>query len=292
MSQGQREKERKTFEVFLHANQSLKANIKDWHVQEEEDAFPDVLCKTQDGQDFAFELGKWLNREQISQDKKTERFEQDFMQAIGTQPENATDHIHCVLLSPRNDRLRFDSHDSEKLREELLRLIQETDRQWPNERHWQSPQGYHCLEFVCFPTLKKYLTEVWFIPRQSGTIRNEPLGIVIPWIQFKARGSSYSGESAREALRDIILKKSSHYGTSSEQGVNLLIHYGADAFCYNTPFMDTATPAFEGMVGFASQVVQDCSQEKDLPFEKVYLCNTLSSELEAYELFPQRLRCT
>ncbi|RMH03183.1 MAG: hypothetical protein D6704_12920 [Nitrospirae bacterium] len=81
------------------------------------------------------------------------------------------------------------------------------------------------------------------------------------------------------------------YGRSLNLQVHLLIYYGPDAFIHNTPFMDTQTPAFEGIAEFASQVVQAFSQERTLPFEKVYLCNTLSSELKAYEIFPQFLRC-
>lgn len=287
MSQTHREKVRMAFDAFLRACPALAAQLKSWCVQEEPGAFPDVLCKTQDGQDLGFELGEWINQGQISQNKKAERFQSDFIPAIGTQPENTTEHIHLVLLSPRDDRQRFNSSDSVKLREELLRLIQETDRQWPNEQHWQSPQGYHGREFVRFPTLGKYLSEVWFVPRKAGTIRNDPLGHGISWIRFKARGGSYSGESARKALRDIISKKASHYGSSSNLRVNLLIHYGADAYCYNTPFLDIRAPDFAGMAGFASQVVQACSQERDLPFEKVYLCHTLPPELEAYEILPE-----
>lgn len=97
----QKEKERQSFEAFLRAFPPLAAQIDRWHVQEDGGAFPDVLCKTKDGQDLGFELGEWINQGEISQNKKAERFESDFMQAIGMQPENTTEHIHCVLLSPR-----------------------------------------------------------------------------------------------------------------------------------------------------------------------------------------------
>jgi hypothetical protein len=288
----QKEKERKAFEVFLQACPSLAARIDCWRVQEEEGAFPDVLATLRDGQVLGFELGEWLHEEQVRQDKKTHQFELDILRAIGPQPENGTRNVHCVLLAPGNDRMGFDQQDREKLRQELINLIDETDQQWPKERHWQSPQGYHCKEFGRFPTLTRYLTEVWFVPRVTGKVKKEPRPPGIPWIHVEGRGGSYSGESARKALQAIISKKASHYGGSSSQGVHLLIHYGVDAFRYNTPFLDVTTPDFEAVAMFAGEVMQSCFLERQLPLEKVYLCNTLPSELEAYEIFPQVLRCS
>jgi hypothetical protein len=140
-------------------------------------------------------------------------------------------------------------------------------------------------------TLKKYLAGVWFVPRVTGAVTKKPRSPVIPWIDLKGRGGSYSGEPARKALRTIIIKKARHYGSSLGKRVHLLVHYGADAFSYNTPFLDITAPDFEAVAKFASEVVQSCHREQRLPFEKVYLCNTLPSELETYEIFPQLVRC-
>lgn len=288
----QKAKERKTFEAFLQAYPALEANISSWHVQEDEGAFPDVLTRLHDNQGLGFELGEWLHEEQIRQGKKTDQFRSDILGAIGRpQPENTTQHIHCVLLTAENDRMRFDGRDCKGLRNELFDLIKETDQQWPNERHWQDPPGYHCRELDRFLTLKKYLAEVWFVPRDTGKVKKKSRALGIPWIDLKGRGGAYSGGSAREALRAIISKKASHYGGSSGQLVYLLVHYGADSFSYNTPFLDITTPDFEAVAKFASEVVRSCFREQRLPFEKVYLCNTLPSELEAYEIFPQLVRC-
>lgn len=297
----QKEKERHAFEAFFQACASLGVQIgNNWRVQEEEGAFPDVLAELCDGGEIGFELGEWVHEDQIEQSKKTDQFAADVLHAIEPHPENTTQHIHCVSLAPRNDNPRFDRRDGEKLREEFFRLIQETDQQWPKERHWQSPPGYHCREFGQFPILGKYLAEVWFVPRVTGTVIKKPIPSEIPWIHVKGRGGSYSGEPARQALQVIISKKArhypskkaSHYGGSFGQLVNLLIHYGADAFTCNTPFSDDTTPDFAAVAKVASEVVQSCSRERQLPFERVYLCNTLAPKLEAYEIFPTLFKCS
>lgn len=286
----QKEKERQAFEAFLQTHPSLAAQTRTWRVQEEEGAFPDVVATLHNGQEIGFELGEWVRKDQISQNKKIDQFAVDIRRAIAPQPKNTTQHIHCAMLVPRNDTTRFTQRDGGTLREELFRLIQETDQQWPKEPHWQSTQGYHCKEFDHFPTLAKYLTKVWFDPRVTGQFKKRPKRHGIPWIDVMGRGGSYSGQPAREALRDIIVKKAGRYGIASGQRVDLLIHYGANALAYNTPFMDDTTPDFAAVAKVASEVVQSCSK---LPFKKVYLCNTLApSELEAYKIFPTLIKCS
>jgi hypothetical protein len=289
----QKEKERKAFEAFLQACPSLAVRIgNNWRVQEEEGAFPDVLATSKEGHVLEFELGEWIHEDQVRHAKMTDQFASDVLDAIRPQPENRTQHFHCLMLALRKDRMGFDRRDREKLREELVKLIHETDHQWLKEPHSQSPQGYPCREFARFPTLAKYLIEVWFVPRVRGKVTKEPRRSGIPWIDVEGRGGSYSGESARRALKAIILKKAIRYGGSSGKLVNLLIHYGADAFSYNTPFLDGTTPDFEAVAKVASEVMYSCFWERENPFEKVYLCNTLPFELEAYEIFPQLLRCS
>jgi hypothetical protein len=240
---------------------------------------------------LGFQLGRWLNQDQISQGKKADQFEADIRQAIEPQPQNQPQHIHLILLTQRNGRVRFEQQDSQKFRTELSDLIDKTDQQWLKERHWKSPQGYHCREFAGFPTVGKYLADVWFVPRAAGNVKKKRHLPGTPWILFKARGGSYSGKAAMEALRAIISKKASHYDSSSKQRVNLLIHYGADAFNYNTPYLDVDTPDFKSVAKAAAGEVQFCSKTQTLPFEKVYLCNTLPLELDAHEIFPKLLKC-
>ena len=292
----QKEKELQAFEAFLQASPSLAVQMgNNWCVQEAEGAYPDVLANLHDGQEIGFELGEWVHEDQIGHSKKTDQFAADILRAIEPQPKNTTQHIHCLMLVPRSDNTRFDQQDGGKLREELFRLIQGTDQQWPKERHWQSPQGYHCRGLDRFPTLARYLTEVWFDPRVTGKLKRTPRPHGILWIDVEGRGGAYSGESAREALQVIISKKASHYdggpyGGPSGQRVNLLIHYGADAFTYNTPFSDDTTPDFAAVARFAGEVVQSCSRGRQFPFERVYLCNTLAPKLEAYEIFPRLIK--
>jgi hypothetical protein len=292
VDRAQNEKEERAFHAFVRAHPALASGISSWKVKEEAGAFPDVDARLNAGQEIGFELGEWLDEDQTRQGKKADRFKTDLLNAIGRpQPGNWTKSIHCVLLAPKEEPVRYDFQDRDMFREELFQLIEKTDKQWPSKRHWQSPQGYHCREFGAFPTLAKYLDKVWFIPRATGKVKREPRHAGIPWIELEGRGGSYSGEPARKALKAIISKKASRYGSSSGKRVVLLIHYGANAFHYNTPFMDLITPDFGAVAKFASEVVQSCNQTRPLPFEKVYLCNTLPSELEAAELFPQLARC-
>ncbi|WP_454062254.1 hypothetical protein [Candidatus Nitrospira salsa] len=287
MLSSQKEKEWQAFKDFLEASPTLALQIENWHVQEADGSYPDIICVKQDGQEFGFELGEWIIEEQISQSIKIENFKCNVIRAIGEQPKNSMTHIKLVLLTHKNNQLRFISNDSEKLRKELFSLIKKTDLQWTNEPQWQSPGGYHCSNFAGYATLEKYLQEVWFLSENAG-ISRKPW---IPWIEFKGNAGSYSGEPARKALQDIIIKKIHHYGTSSEQQIHLLVHYGPSAFNHNTPFIDITTPDFQSIAKITSKVVQSCRQVQDIPFDRIYLCNTLSSELDAYEIFPQLAKC-
>ncbi|MGE3154485.1 MAG: hypothetical protein AB7G48_17850 [Nitrospiraceae bacterium] len=280
----QKEKEREAFEAFLRAYPSLASDIAGhWNVQDEAGAFPDVLATLKDGSKIGFELGEWLVEDEIAQGKRQEQLDSSIRETIGQQSDNKTKHIHSVLLAPKKECTRCDGHDRQSFREELLKLIEETDSHWPTERHDK--------DFSGLPTLGKYLGKVRFISRVKGMVTRQPKGPGMPWINVKSRGGSYSGESARAALQTIILKKAGHYGNIVRQPVSLLIHYGADALTYNAPFMDEITSRFQDVAKLASGIVGACSRRRQLPFDKVYLGNTLPFEQEAYEIFPELWRC-
>ncbi|MEX5212525.1 MAG: hypothetical protein NW703_00015 [Nitrospiraceae bacterium] len=110
----QKEKEREAFEAFLRAHPSLASDIAGhWNVQDEAGAFPDVLATLKDGSKIGFELGEWLVEDEIRQDKQYSRLASRIMDMIGRQPDNWTQHIHCVLLAPREDRGRCDGINRE-----------------------------------------------------------------------------------------------------------------------------------------------------------------------------------
>ena len=284
----QKEEERKAFESFLRAYASLGSEVK-WKQPNSE--FPDVVVTLRDGKEIDFELGRWLDEEQIQETKKTERVQLAISQAIGIQPENSTQHIHCVMISMRNDVTRFDSNDGEIFKSQLFDLIECTDQRWPNERHWHSPQGYHCTDFACYPTLDKYLAEAWYVPRQTGNSIRESRPHGIDWICFETGAKSYSSESALQALRSIVEKKAQHYGSASDRRVYLLIYYGFDAARYNTPWVDVHHEDFESVAREASKFVKSLSSEKKLPFEKVYLLHALLPDLKAFEIYPDLTEC-
>ncbi len=138
----QKAKERKAFEAFLRAYPGLAARICSWDVQEDEGAFPDVLVQLHGGQALGFELGEWVHEEQIKQGKKTDQFISAILSALGRpQPENKTQHIHCVLLTAKNDRIRFDERDCEQFRKELFDLTQRRTSNGPMNAIGSLPKG-------------------------------------------------------------------------------------------------------------------------------------------------------
>lgn len=207
-----REKEQQAFEAFLRAHPSLASRIASWQVQEDPNAFPDVLVTMKNGERRGYELGELLSEQQIAHSKKCDQVDSKIRDAIRPQPEHRPLHSHCGLLFPNYGNSRFDQRDREWFRKELFQLIHETDQQWPAERHWQSPQGYHCRDLAAFPTLAKYLVEVWFVPQVMGRSVKEPRPLGVPWIHVRSRAGSCSGEALRGLCQRLLRRKSNATG--------------------------------------------------------------------------------
>src|SRR5215813_9168854 len=158
--------EHAVFQAFLKAYPSFAKEI--GSIEQPDQLFPDIIAKLHDGSEVNFELAEWLDNQQMEQSKKIERLERDLLDALGEQGINGSDHIRCVMLVLQDDVRRFRQEDGAHFRNELFTLIDDTDRRWAFERHWQSAQGCICRQFPSFPTLTKYLRSVHFLPLRFG----------------------------------------------------------------------------------------------------------------------------
>jgi hypothetical protein len=272
------------FRAFLKACPSLARETVD--ITQPCQPFPDITAKLQAGSEIDFELGEWLDGQQMQQAKKIERLESSLLDALGEQGTSKSNHFRCVMLVLRDDALRFDPRHGAAFRSELLTLIAETDHRWPSERYWHSPQGRVCRELRSYPGLAKYLRSVHFSPLRFGNTTAERWPAGQPWIFFRSWGGSYSSDTALSALFGIIQKKQSHYGYQDSRPVRLLVYYG-QAVRYNTPYYGIKTREFEDVAAWSAGILAG----ERLIFEKVYLLQALEPNLQAFEIYPSFWMC-
>lgn len=280
-SAAHRKEEKAVFEAFLAAYPSFAAETKD--LRQPDDEFPDIVAVLKDGAVVDFELGEWLDGAQMAAAKRYDRLAGAIRDAIGPQEPNTSRHFRAVMLCPREGATAFNGADKADFKAALIALIRETDRRWPSERFWHSPQGRICREFAGYPPLGKYLRSVNFDPLViRGRQRPWPTGQ--PWIFVKARGGSYSPETAARALAAILEQKIRRYGRFS-RSTRLIVYYGK-AVVYNTPYLGVEMREFADMAALAAEVVRGQNA-----FEKIYLLNALEPGLEAFEIYPACIRC-
>lgn len=272
------------FQAFLNASPSLAREIID--IAQPCQPFPDVTVKLRAESEVDFELVEWLHRQQTQEAKRVESLEASLLDALGEQGPNPSDHFRCVMLALRGDAKRFDPRDGSGFRSELFSLITETDQRWLVERYWRSPQGRLCRDFRSHPRLAKYLKSVRFWPSRVGNRDADPWPAGQDWIFFKLRGGFYSPGTAFRALLDAVEKKQNHYGNLGGRHVCLLVYY-AQAVQYNTPYYGTETRGFKDVAAAAGEVLAG----KCLIFEKIYLLQALEPDLQAFEVYPDFLKC-
>src|SRR5262245_17847732 len=288
--------EAQIFEMFLQAFSSLKASTKSWEQPEKEP--PDVLCHMGQGGTGSFELTRWLHQGQIEKSKPRRALEQKILSALGDQGKNPTRNIYFVMLESKEKIKGLGRQDSEgieemyKLKEEIYLLVSETDRLWPKHREWQTPQGYHCKEFDGYPTLKKYLSNVYFDPIRVGIkVKEKPSG---SWIVFPGPHGSYSPEDLQEeALRQTIRNKLKEYKERKDvpPDLNLVIYYGGEALLYNTPYQGINVWTFSDVAKIAAEIIDAELQGVQHPFGRVYLLKALYPKPEAFCVYPEYQQC-
>jgi hypothetical protein len=274
--------ERTIFDAFLTAHPAFATTIASFRQPDAE--FPDMTVTLKDGSEIDFELAEWLHGEQMCQAKRRERLVESIENTIGDQSAKASAHLRAVMMVPRNDLPRFDPKDAPLLGSEMWALIGDTDQRWPSERHWHSPQGRHVREFDAYPTLNKYLSRIVFEPLVVAGRQRERRPKGLSWIFAKLPVRSYSPDTALDALGSILLSKIDHYGGLSRP-VRLLVYYGK-AIAYNTPWHGLDFREFRDVAEAAASIVGGQSR-----FENIYLLSALQPGLEAFEIFPQLVKC-
>jgi len=272
--------EKAIFGAFLAACPSFAAQVA---VIDQPDApFPDVVVTTTTGEMIDFELGGWLDGPQLATAKRYDSLACAIRNAIGPQGKNPSRHFRMAMLTPCEEIPRFDSADLTRFRTELWGLVAVTEYFWPTERSWSS-HGRPCWEFTEHPILGKYLRSAQFHPLVVRGVAR-PWAKSQPWIVVKSGATSYSSDSSLRALVTVLEQKIRHYGHLSRP-TRLIIHYDK-AFAYNTPFVGVQTEDFADVALFASQAVAG-----QATFEKIYLLNALQPGLEAFEIYPDSVRC-
>lgn len=273
--------EKAIFDAFLRTHPSFAGTIA--RTIQPDAQFPDLIVEGHDGSQIDFELVQWIHEDQIARGKRREKLGEAIEAAIGEQGKNTSRHFAFVMLFPRGNLPRFERADLAAFQKDVWDLIKETERRWPTERFWHSPQGRHVTEFEAYPALGKYVSKVLFDPLIVGGQKNKyPLGV--PWIVMSAPTSSYSSDTAISALREILRAKIEGYG-GLVRPVRLLVYYAA-AVAYNTPWYGIHCRNFIDVAQAAAVMAKGQSR-----FERIYLFEALEPGLEAYEIYPVFGKC-
>ena len=271
-----RQHEKTIFQAFIKVAPEFAGEIiSEWYQPEDETDFPDIVCTSQSGRRIGVEIGEWLNEGEIGAAKGMERIQESILGTIGKQSDNNTEYIHVVLLLPKA-QARVKPQDADAFRKELFAYIQEVDRRWPQERFWQSPQGFQAgvEDLATHPTLQEYLESITFFPSNwyegwppngREVKRKWPPGQ--DWILFPGKGGSYSKNTMLQPFYELLSEKKKHYGSAGTgfDYLVLLILYNS-ALIYNSP-VETPHFKFEDAVRAAKEFIND---DPD-PFHSVLL---------------------
>jgi hypothetical protein len=222
-----RENERALFAAFLELEpEFVGERLADWRQPEDERDFPDITATSATGRRIGVELGEWLNEEEIRAAKQKERLEEGFINAIGAQGPNPTQHIRYVWLRPK---ARIAIGDVVGFRNQLFECILECDRRWPHERFWKVGHQLVGEELARYPLLTKYLNAIKLWPADGEQWKEN-------WITFPSLAWVFDRDTALTPLRKLVADKIGHYpaGRTGFDDLSLLIIYNR-AVIYNRP---------------------------------------------------------
>jgi len=271
-----RKHEKAIFEAFVKVAPNFAGEkIIEWKQPADEREFPDIICSSQSGGTVGVELGEWLNEGEIRAAKAMDRLQQSILGAVGSQGENKTEYIYAIWMLPK-PKARIKPDDTELFRTQLFQYIDEVDRRWPNERFWQSPQGFKARneDLSKYSVLQKYLTGIRFFPSDwyegwppngRKVKRKWPEGQ--DWILFPAHVDWFSEDTMLQPLFELLSDKKQHYGSSGTgfDHLSLVIYYNS-ALLYNSP-VETPRFKFADVVQASKEFLKDDSD----PFDSVFL---------------------
>jgi len=263
--------EKIVFEKFIANRPDFAWRPVSW---EEGDDPPDVLCKDGTGRRIGVELAEWLNEEQIQASKLRGSIEDSYDEALQSKKTTAPANVGLVWLS-RKEEVRLSKSDYGQFRNEMYDLIVEIDKTLTPD--YLNGELIH--DFGARHTLQNYLDHirVFHIDRFAYCPGSR-------WVAFPSHAEWYHPDSAVEALKVILEKKTAKYSdlhiTQNLDELYLLIYY-AQGFQHNTPYTAPSF-GFKEVAEKARSVV-----EKDHgKFQKIFLFNSLDGMIECAELWP------
>ena len=108
---------------------------------------------------------------------------------------------------------------------------------WESMRNWETAQGAPVRDFAAFPTLGKYLDDVWIFPRE----RLPYLHPGLPWVWFEESGGEYTTDWMVQTAIERIQAKIAKYENDDTRirhslgEFDLVCFYCDEAVLYNTP---------------------------------------------------------
>ena len=195
------------FETFLDSCTPIMAEVVNVeYPRQADEQFADVKTVMRDNSVVEWQLGSWLDQDQMRAAKKREHLDTKLREVFSTIP-NSTKSFRLCLVLPRGDAPRFQKADVSALSAELQHLLKEEDSDWIAQPHLQSPQGKVCRDFTNYQTLLKYLHSLWLAPVVEGQDQSGTRHQGQSWIEMENWGGAYNPLTAVEALRQIIVKR-------------------------------------------------------------------------------------
>jgi putative PIN family toxin of toxin-antitoxin system len=253
-----REHERVLFAAFLDIEPEFAGEgLADWHQPPDESDFPDIKGTSVSGRCIGVEIGEWLNEDEIAAAKRKEKTEASFLEAIGDQGANPTQHIRYVWLHPKG---RIAVADARGFREQLFGFILDCDARWPGERYWGGGAIFSSEELAAYPMLARYLSGIKLHPaREEGKWERN-------WITFPVGGGAFDKETMLGPLRNLVREKTEHYGKNTGfDDLTLLVVYNQALF-YNSP-AETPLHSYEDAV----EEIRKLFADNRGPFDRVLL---------------------
>jgi hypothetical protein len=129
----------------------------------------------------------------------------------------------------RPTRRIVSSADRVAFRAQLFACIRECDHRWPSERFWKTGHELGASELAAYPLLAHYLSAIKLWPIDGEQWKEN-------WITFPARVNAFDRETMARPLRDLVARKTAHYGASRMgfDDLSLLLIYNRAAV-YNSP---------------------------------------------------------
>jgi hypothetical protein len=236
-----RDHERALFKAFLEIEPEFCGErLESWAQPEDENDFPDIRGKSVSGKSVGVEIGEWLNEDEIGAAKRKEKTEAAFLEAIGDQGANPTQHVKYVWLYP-GPKGRISPADAQAFREQLFGFILECDALWPKEKYWGVGAVFSAKELAAYPMLAKYLSGIKLHPaREEGKWERN-------WITFPVNAGFFDQETMLGPLRELVREKTGRYGKKTGfDDLTLLAIYN-QACMYNSP-AETPLHSYENAV--------------------------------------------